>query len=333
MKTGQRKWAALFGGVCALLIGVPALKALHPPGVHQPWALQQATAPAVANPQQAPPQGAPQQGGQPQQGAPSADHGGAFNPFGVVAYPDRPKAPQEVLDRGKAAYSVSCAFCHGSDAGGGSTGPNLLRSEVVLQDKNGEAIQPIVDGSRASRGMPKIDISAAQVGDIAAWLHSLPVTSRSGHEKINIVVGNASAGVAAFNRLCASCHSVTGDLKGFAAKFTDPRDMQQAWIMPGMRAFRIPGMGGGGPPVELKVPPTTATVTDAHGVKVTGVLDSVDEFLVTITPPGSKPRTWTRTDGVPQVEIHDPLAPHRDMLRTYRDKDIHDITAYLLSLK
>jgi mono/diheme cytochrome c family protein len=332
VKTGQRKWAALFGGVCALLIGVPALKALHPPGVHQPWALQQATAPAVANPQQAPPQGAPQQGGQPQQGAPSADHGG-FNPFGIVAYPDRPKAPQEVLDRGKAAYSVSCAFCHGSDAGGGSTGPNLLRSEVVLQDKNGEAIQPIVDGSRASRGMPKIDISAAQVGDIAAWLHSLPVTSRSGHEKINIVVGNASAGVAAFNRLCASCHSVTGDLKGFAAKFTDPRDMQQAWIMPGMRAFRIPGMGGGGPPVELKVPPTTATVTDAHGVKVTGVLDSVDEFLVTITPPGSKPRTWTRTDGVPQVEIHDPLAPHRDMLRTYRDKDIHDITAYLLSLK
>ena len=327
METSRRKWAWLCAGVSVLLPGVSALKALHPPGTDKAWVLQQAAPPPQ---QQAP----PPQGGPPQPGAPpSAPHGG-FEPFGVVAYPDRPKAPPEVLERGKAAYSVNCAFCHGSDAGGGSTGPNLLRSEIVLQDKNGEGIRPIVEGSRAMRGMPKIDISAAQVSDIAAWLHSIPVKSNAGHEKIDILVGNASAGAAAFNRLCGSCHSVTGDLKGFAAKYRDPRDMQQAWLMPGMQTLRLPGMGAsGGDPVELHVPPTTATVTDAHGVKTTGVLNSVDEFTVSVTPPDSKPRTWNRSDGVPTVEIHDPLAAHREMLRTYQDKDIHDITAYLASLK
>ena len=317
-----------------LLLGVPVLDALRRPEAGQARASQPAAAPQQgAGAPQSPPAQTPRASGTPpQQGGPPAAQHGAFNPFGIVAYPDRPKAPQEVLDRGKAAYSVSCAFCHGSDAGGGATGPNLLRSDVVLQDKEGEAILPIVQGSRLQRGMPRIDISSAQVGDIAAWLHSIPVSSNAGHEKINILVGDASAGAGAFHRLCANCHSVTGDLKGFAAQYPDARDMQQAWIMPGMQSFRFPGAGNS-PEVHLKVPPDTATVTDANGVKVTGVLNRIDEFAVTVTPPNSRPRTWLRTDGVPSVEIHDPIAAHRAMLRTYNDKDIHDITAYLESLK
>jgi cytochrome c oxidase cbb3-type subunit 3 len=285
---------------------------------------QQQAAPAAGAAPQPPQQGA----------APSADHGGAaaFNPFGIVAYPDRPKAPQEQIDRGKATFSVNCAFCHGSDAGGGSVGPNLLRSEVVLQDKDGEAILPIVQGARMDRGMPKIEISPAQVSDIAAWLHSIPVKSNAGHEKINIVVGNADAGKTAFDKTCGSCHSVTGDLKGFAAKYGDPRDMQQAWIMPGMQAFRFPGTGGGAP-VTLHVPPVTATVTQANGTATTGTLASIDEFLVAVTTPDGNTHTFTRRNGVPKVDIHDPIAAHRELLRKYNDKDIHDITAYLASLK
>src|SRR5437763_15092083 len=98
-----------------------------------------------------------------QQSTPDPEHGGAEPPpvggagrgggFGIVAYPDRPTAPKEVLDRGKAIYSVNCSFCHGSDAGGGSVGPNLHRSEIVLQDKNGELLLPIVQGALISKGM------------------------------------------------------------------------------------------------------------------------------------------------------------------------------------
>jgi mono/diheme cytochrome c family protein len=242
----------------------------------------------------------------------------------------RVQASPEVIERGKAAYSVSCAFCHGNDAGG-SVGPNLLRSEVMIQDQNGELIGPIVHGARADRGMPKIDISDATVSDISAWLHSLKIGGKiASTEKINIVVGSAQSGKAAFDKQCGSCHSVTGDLKGFAAKYTDPRAMQQAWIMPGMTAR---GPGAAGPNVELKVPPTTATVTLADGKTVTGKLETVDDFYVAVTTDDGQMHRFSRMNDVPKVEIHDPLAPHREMLRKYDDKDIHDITAYLESLK
>lgn len=275
------------------------------------------------------------------QQAPAGEHGGqaeppaqgARNRGGMVAYPDRPKAPQEVLDRGKATFGVNCAFCHGSDAGGGSVGPNLLRSEIVLQDQSGELIGPVVHGARVDRGMPKIDLTDAQVADVAAWLHSLKVSSRAViTEKINIVVGDANTGKDTFTRLCGSCHSVTGDLAGFAAKYSEPRAMQQAWLLPGMPAGRFPGAPAG-PSVPLKVPPVTATVTPAKGTPVTGKLDAIDDFYVQVTTEDGIAHRFLRDNDLPKVEIHDPLAAHRAMFRTIKDKEIHDITAYLVTLK
>ncbi len=268
-------------------------------------------------------------GGQ-EQAAPAPAAGGAAPRAGLVAYPERPQASPEAIAAGKATFSVNCAFCHGSDAGGGSIGPNLLRSEVVLQDKRGELIMPIVHGARVDRGMPKIDISDAQVGNIADWLHSLRVSSRSNTppEKINIVVGDAVAGKPAFDKLCSSCHSVTGDLKGFAAKYTDPRAMQQAWIMP-----VVAGGRGAAAAVQLNVPPVTATVTQANGQKVTGVLGDLDDFYVSVTTTDGVIHRFSRWNDMPKVEIHDPLAAHRELLRKYNDKDVHDITAYLETLK
>jgi cytochrome c oxidase cbb3-type subunit 3 len=267
----------------------------------------------------------------PGEGAQAAAAGAARG--GLVAYPDRPKAPQEVLDRGRAAFGVNCAFCHGSDAGGGSVGPNLLRSEVVLQDKRGELIAPIVHGARADRGMPAINITDAQVGDIADWLHSLKVSSRAVMtEKINIVVGNAQAGKGAFDHTCGSCHSVDGDLKGFAAKYTDPRAMQQAWLLPS-GAGRGFGPAAAGPAVTLKVPPVTATVNLAGGKKITGKLDTIDDFYVAITTEDGVVHRYSRMNDVPKVDLHDPMEAHRALFRKYDDKDIHDITAYLESLK
>ena len=251
-------------------------------------------------------------------------------PFG--GYPERPKAPQEVLDRGKAIYGVSCAFCHGSDAGGGETGPNLLRSGVVLADENGELVTPIVHGARSSLGMPRIDITDAQIVDVVAWLHSLKVGSRSGPPEvpINIVTGNPKVGEATFAKRCASCHSITGDLKGFAAMYKDPRAMQQAWLLPGGPGGRFPGEQTG---PELKVKPTTVTVSLANGQKAEGTLVRIDDFYVTLKDQDGQTRTFNRDNDTPKVEIHDSLAPHRELLRKYSDQEIHDITAYLVTTK
>ena len=258
----------------------------------------------------------------------------APSPQRPPAYPSRPKAPQDILDRGKAIYGVSCAFCHGSDAAGGEVGPNLLRSGVVLDDQDGELIIPIVHGARVDKGMPRIDTPDAQINDIAAWLHSLKVLSYAvGPEvPINIVTGDASAGQAFFQKICASCHSVTGDLKGIATRFPDPKVLQQTWLLPGGGA-KGPNKGPTALTSGLHVPQTSVTVTLPDGREVEGDMTGIDDFYVGLKQNDGTLLSFTRVGDKPKVELHEPLAPHRELLRTYTDREIHDLTAYLVTIQ
>src|SRR5499426_4491009 len=120
---------------------------------------------------------------------------------GFIAYPQRPVTDPNAVARGKVLFDVNCSFCHGADARGGDDGPNLLRSDLVLEDKNGESIGPVVLNGR-DRGMPKFTFTAPQISDVAAYIHSFPVSSRTGPANINIVVGNAKAGETFFNAKC-----------------------------------------------------------------------------------------------------------------------------------
>jgi cytochrome c oxidase cbb3-type subunit 3 len=248
---------------------------------------------------------------------------------GLGGYPQHPPADLVVLERGKGLYSVNCGFCHGADARGGEGGPNLLRSELVLNDQHGEGILPTVRNGRPEGGMPKFDFTAAQVADIATYLHSLPVggRDRSRQTPISILTGNAADGKVYFAAKCASCHSATGDLQGIASKIADPMTLQQTWIMP-----NAGGRGGrGGAPVN--VPPTSVTVSLPSGQKVEGRLVRIDDFLVTLTDGQGTMRTFPRKGDQPPVAVHEPLEPHLQLLPVYTDKDIHDLTAYLVTLK
>jgi mono/diheme cytochrome c family protein len=247
------------------------------------------------------------------------------------AYPQRPPADPAVVAQGKAIFGVHCSFCHGSDARGGEGGPNLIRSELVLNDKNGEKIAPVVQNGRTDRGMPKFDLSLAQISDIAAYIHSFKVGGYdiSRQQPVSILVGDAKAGQTYFNAKCASCHSVTGDLKGIGAKFDDPKMLQQAWLAPG-------GSGRRGPAAQesvLPLKPITVTVTLPSGEKVEGRLVRIDDFIVTLAEADGTQRSFQRNGDSPKVEVHDPTQAHRDLLATYTDKDIHNLTAYLVTLK
>ena len=250
--------------------------------------------------------------------------GGGFR----SAYPQRATADPAALERGKGIYSVNCAFCHGSDARGGEGGPNLLRSTAVLNDSKGELIAPIVKNGRPAAGMPPLNLNEAQIADVAAYLHSFPVggrdVNRSGPP--NPVVGNAAAGKAFFASKCASCHSETGDMKGIATRISDPKALQQTWLMPGG------GRGGRGAP-PVKTPPVTISVALDNGSKIEGRLDRVDDFLVTLRDSEGRIRSFPRHGDRPKVTIHDPLQPHLDALEHYTDQNIHDITAYLVTLQ
>src|SRR5258708_2838618 len=250
--------------------------------------------------------------------------------FGVSAqrrdYPNRPPADPAAVERGKALYGVNCQFCHGADTRGGDSGPSLLRSGTVLDDQHGELIAPVVRGGRP--GMPKFTLSDDQITDVAAFVHTFRAAGydESRLKPPSIVVGDAKAGEAFFSRKCASCHSAAGDLRGIATPITDPRLLQQTWLLPGSGAGR-----GGPPPVQVK--PTTVTVTLPSGEKIDGRLDRVDDFVVALTLPDGSRRSLDTNGDTPKVEIHDPLQPHKDLLRTYSDTDIHNVTAYLVTLK
>jgi mono/diheme cytochrome c family protein len=224
---------------------------------------------------------------------------------------------------------VNCGFCHGSDGRGGEGGPNLLRSSSVLNDARGELIAPIIRNGRPNGGMPPVSLTESQIVDVAAYLHNFPVGGRDAARSApaSIVVGDAAAGKAAFSARCSRCHSEAGDLKGIATRIADPKTLQQIWLMPGG------GRGGRGSPVPVKATPVTVTVTLAGGAKVEGRLERIDDFLVTLREPDGRIRSFPRNGARPAVEVHDPLQPHLDLLPQYTDKEIHDLTAYLVTLK
>ena len=193
-----------------------------------------------------------------------------------------------------------------------------------MNDKSGELISPVILNGRIDQGMPKFNLSAAQISDVAAFIHSFKVGGydESRMTPLTILTGDARAGESAFRSKCAVCHSTTGDLKGIAARISDTKQLQQTWLIPGSSRGPI-----------LNVPPVTVSVTLPTGQKAEGRLARIDDFIVTLTDSEGTQRTFTRNGDNPKVEVHDPLQPHKELLRTYSDAEIHNLTAYLVTVK
>lgn len=252
---------------------------------------------------------------------------------GFVPGQQRPTGDPAEIARGKTLYGIQCTGCHGADLRGGDMGgPNLLRSQAVLGDMNGEQIIPILQGSRQSQGMPAFKFSGEEMKAVAAYLRSVAAmigrqgTPPTAVAPTNILVGDAKAGQAYFDSKCASCHSVSGDLKGIASRITDARMLQNTWV----------SGGGGGRrrgPEQAAAGPITVKVTLPSGEAVSGKLVRIDDFEVSVGLEDGTVRSFRRTGAVPKVEVQDPLQAHRDLLAVYSDKDIHDVTAYLATLK
>jgi cytochrome c oxidase cbb3-type subunit 3 len=254
----------------------------------------------------------------------------------------RPLAEAATLSRGETLYGIHCRSCHGRDLRGGDLGgPNLLRSPIALNDQDGETIGPVIVNGRQSPGMPSmppLKLIEDETKAIAAFIRSLLAAARPQGAPpagpavtLNVLVGDPVAGRRYFDQNCQSCHSTSGDLQNLAARFPDPMQLQNTWVAGGR------GGGRGAAPAPVAGPPSrrdvTVTVTPSSGPSVEGRLDRIDDFLVVLRLADGTLRSFRRDGDVPIVAINDPLDAHKKLLLVYTDDDIHNVTAYLATLK
>lgn len=232
--------------------------------------------------------------------------------------------PADQVRAGEARFGTQCALCHGRDAAGGETGPDLTRSRLVAEDNRGDKIGPVVRAGRPEKGMPGLDLSPADVTAIVAFIHTQKTKmealggGRRNVEVAQLQAGNSEAGRTYFNSAgnCSKCHSATGDLAGLATRFQGLALLQR---------MLYPTNGRPAPK------PAGVTVTLPSGEVVTGSLVSLSEFSLVITDAAGMRRTWGTNEVKFQTE--DPLATHFNQLAKYTDKDMHDVFAYLQTLK
>jgi cytochrome c oxidase cbb3-type subunit 3 len=252
---------------------------------------------------------------------------------GPATFPAQQRPPGDAasIARGRVLYEGACRFCHGADLRGGDGGSNLLRSQLVLNDQNGELIGPVIRGGSQTPGvgsmpafssMPDTDIKA-----LADFLHSIQALMRGQGNppaetagELNVLVGDAAAGQAYFNSTCTSCHTAA-DMKGIATRTPDPKDLQNYWLRG--------SMGGRG----SRQSPTKVTVTTTAGEPYQGEVVRYDDFIVILTQEDGTRRSFRRNGADPKVVIDDPRTAHLQLLPKYSDKNIHDVTAYLVTLK
>jgi mono/diheme cytochrome c family protein len=249
---------------------------------------------------------------------------------GITAAIAGAKEDPAAFERGAKAYTQNCAGCHGANARGSVGAPDLVRSILVLDDEKGILIAPVLRDGRPDAGMPKLGLTDQQISDLVAWLHVQ--TYSAGHRTTyafqDVLTGDAKKGEVYFNATCKGCHSPTGDLKGIGSRF-DAFALQARWLQP--RGGR--GGGRGGAPSSAAKSAISVTITLPSGEKISGTLDRIDDFNVSLKDSSGDYRSFTREGAVPKVEIHDPLKPHNDLLGKYTDPDIHNVTAYLVTLK
>ncbi|MBZ5690103.1 MAG: cytochrome c [Acidobacteriia bacterium] len=244
--------------------------------------------------------------------------GAKQNPTAFKSY------PPELVQQGKALFRTDCSFCHGREAGGGESGPDLTRSKLVTADTNGDKIGPVVRNGRPDKGMPAFDRSDPQIASLAAFIHTQQnnaLRSAEGHrgsggrkgvDAEDLQTGNADAGRKYFEGAggCAGCHSPTGDLAGLASRYKG-LELEKQMLYPRHAKSKV-------------------SVTVASGQTTTGTLEYLDEFTVGLIDSTGSYRSW-RTRDV-QYKVDAALNAHVELFPKYTDADIHNLMAYLQTL-
>lgn len=223
------------------------------------------------------------------------------------------------IEDGGSLFQQHCAFCHGRDAGGGESGPDLTRSKLVTGDKNGNDIGAVIRTGRMEKGMPKFALADAEVVHLIAFIHSQQdkamsqTGDRKGVDVSDLQTGNVEAGKKYFNGAgtCSKCHSPTGDLAGVASRYEGLK-LEQQMLAPRDAKARV-------------------SVTVHNGSAVTGKLAFQDEFTIALIDDDGRYRSWSKDKVTYKVDA--PAEAHVELFDKYTDDDIHNLMAYIQTLR
>lgn len=237
---------------------------------------------------------------------------------GPLRAQQKPLSDPAAIERGRKQFGEACGFCHGADATGGR-GPDLVRSPLVAHDVKGDKIGEVILRGRPDKGMPPQSLTEQQISDIAGFLHARMIEGiessgvPSAYSIEKLLTGKAEAGKAYFDGAggCTTCHSATGDLAGVANKYSSI-ELESRMLYP-------------------EGPPAKCTVTLPSGERLNGTVKHIDEFTLVMKQDSGWFRTLSR-DQV-KVELHDPLAAHRQLLEKITPAQIHDLFAFIATLK
>jgi cytochrome c oxidase cbb3-type subunit 3 len=237
---------------------------------------------------------------------------------------DAKKYPAALVQQGGSLFRQDCAFCHGRDATGGESGPDLTRSRLVAADLNGEKIGPVVRNGRPEKGMPPFDRSDPQIAGLVAFIHTQRQNAqanglghgkggRKGVEPSDLQTGNAAAGKQYFEGAggCSKCHSSTGDLAGVASRY-EGLELEEQMLYPKHAKSKV-------------------TVSLSSGQEISGVLAYLDEFTVGLVNAEGSYQSWRIRDVHYKVDA--PVEAHVDQFAKYTDDDVHNLMAYLQTLR
>ncbi|HEX4808551.1 MAG TPA: c-type cytochrome [Bryobacteraceae bacterium] len=224
-----------------------------------------------------------------------------------------------MIQSGQNLFQQDCAFCHGRDAGGGETGPDLTRSKLVNEDIKGEKIGAVVRSGRVDQGMPRFSLTDEQIAGLTAFIHNqktMAESQKGGRRGVDITdlqTGNVEAGKQYFNGAghCSTCHSPTGDLAGVASRFEGLK-LEEQMLYPRNAKAKL-------------------TVTLPSGETITGILMYQDEFTVALRDDTGRYRSWSASSV--KFAVDAPATAHAEQLAKYTDEDIHNLMAYIQTLR
>ncbi len=220
---------------------------------------------------------------------------------------------------GNGIFQQNCSFCHGQDAMGGESGPDLTSSRLVRTDIGGDKIGEVVRNGVAGTKMPAFALSSHDMAAVVAFIHAQASKAasapgqRRGVDVADLQTGNADAGKRYFDGPggCVKCHSATGDLAGIASRL-EGLQLEEQMLFPRNAKSRV-------------------TVTEPEGGKASGVLEYQDEFTIGLRDASGTYHSWPA--GEVKYVVDSPADAHIEQFSKYTDDDIHNLMAYMQTLR